>query len=79
MVIYSKAFRNCYDAEKRGEESEEHECPKNFEGISKIMEASEILNMVEDAFYNSFFIIDVVVSDNESTMRDVLKHPYKGT
>ena len=42
------------------------------------MEASAILNMVEDAFYNRFFIIDVIVSNYDSTMRAVLKHPSKG-
>ena len=47
MVLYSKAFRNCDDAEKRREEVEEHDCPKNFEGSSKIMEASASLKMVE--------------------------------
>ena len=35
MVLYSKAFRECNATEKRGEEAEEHECPKNFEGSSK--------------------------------------------
>ena len=42
------------------------------------MEASTILKMVEDAFYNRFFIIDIIVSDNDSTMRAMLKHPSKG-
>ena len=42
------------------------------------MEASAILKMVEYAFYNRFFIIDVIVSKNNSTMRAVLKHPSKG-
>ena len=54
--------------DKRVEEPEEHECPKNFEGSSKSMEAAAILKMVEDAFYDSCFIIDVVVSYNGSTM-----------
>ena len=44
----------------------------------KIMEVSAILKMVEDALYNSFFIIDIIVSDDDSTMRSVLKHPSKG-
>ena len=57
---------------------EEHECPKNFEGRSKSMEVSAVLNMVEDAFYNHFFIIDVIVSNDDSTMRAVIKHPSKG-
>ena len=34
--------------------------------------------MVEDAFYNLFFIVDVIVSDDDSTMRAVLKHPSIG-
>ena len=41
------------------------------------MEDSEILNIVEDAFYNRFFIIDIIVRNNDSAIRDVLKHPYK--
>ena len=43
------------------------------------MEASAILKMVEDAFLNCFFVIDIIVSDNDSTMRAVLKHPSKGS
>ena len=78
MVLYSKACRKCDAAEKRREKSEEHECPNNFEGSSKSMEASVILNMVEDAFYNLFFIIDVIVSNYDRTMQSVLKHQSKG-
>ena len=78
MVLYSKACRKCYSAEKKGEEAEEHEFPKNFKGSSKSMEASYILKMVEYAYYNRFFIMDVIVSDNDSTMRAVLKHPIIG-
>ena len=36
------------------------------------------MKMVEDSLYNRFFIIDIIVSDDDSTMRDVLKHPSKG-
>ena len=43
------------------------------------MEASAILKMVEDAFYNCFFIIDVIFSDDDSTMRAVLKFPSKSS
>ena len=35
------------------------------------------MKMLEDAFYNLFFIVDVIVSTYDSTMRAVLKHPYK--
>ena len=34
--------------------------------------------MVEDASYNCFFIIDVIVSNDGIRMRDVLKHPPIG-
>ena len=77
MVLYSKAWRKCDDAEKI-EESEEHEFPKNSEGSSKIVEASAILKMVEDVLYNRFFIIDVIVRNDYRTMRAVFKHPSKG-
>ena len=68
MVLYSKVCWKCDAAEKRREELEEHECPKNFEGSSKSMEASAILKMVEHAFYNRFFIIDVIVSNYDIMM-----------
>ena len=42
------------------------------------MEDSAIMKMVEDALYNRFFIIYFIVSDDDSTMRAVLKHPSKG-
>ena len=42
------------------------------------MEASAILKMVEDAFYNRFFVIDIIVSNDDITIRAVLKHPSKG-
>ena len=42
------------------------------------MEDSTIMKMVEDAFYNHFFIIDFIVSNNDLTMRAVLKHTSIG-
>ena len=42
------------------------------------MEAYAILKMVEDALFNLFFIIYVIVSDDDSTMRYILKHPSIG-
>ena len=42
------------------------------------MEDSAILKIVEDAFYNKSFIVDVIVSDDVSTMRAALKHPSIG-
>ena len=42
------------------------------------MEASANVKMVEDALYNHLFIIVVIVSNDDSPMRAVLKHPSKG-
>ena len=67
-----------YKRKRSIEEAEEHECPKNFEGCSKSMEVSSILKMIEDAFYNRFSIINVIVSEDDSTIRTVVKHPSKG-
>ena len=49
-----------------------------MERSSKIMEASAILKMVKYAYHNHFFIIDVIVRNNESTMRALLNYPFKG-
>ena len=38
----------------------------------------EILNMLENAFHNLCFIIDVIVSDNDSTMIYVINNPSRG-
>ena len=42
------------------------------------MEAYSILKMVDYAFYNRFFTVDVIVSDDESTIRAGIKHPSIG-
>ena len=42
------------------------------------MEDNVILKMVEDAFYNNFFIIYVISRNDDSTMKAVIKHPSKG-
>ena len=42
------------------------------------MEDSSILKMVEDALYNLSLIIDVTVSNNNSTIRVMLNHPSIG-
>ena len=59
--------------EKNQKNMSAHRTPR-----SKIMEASVILKIVEDAFYNCFFIIYVIISNNDSKMQAVLKHPSKG-
>ena len=78
MFLYSKAFRKCDSAETIGEKAEEYVCPKNFKGSSNSMETFVTTTMVDDALYNNFFIIDVIVRYNSSTMLSVIKHTSKG-
>ena len=42
------------------------------------MEDDAILNMIEDEFCHSCFIIDFIVSNDNSTTKDVLKHTSRG-
>ena len=42
------------------------------------MDDSAILKMVDDAFYNLFFINDVIVSNNDITIRAVINYPSIG-
>ena len=42
------------------------------------MKASAILNMLYDALYNHFFVIDLIVINDDSTMRAVLNYPSIG-
>ena len=64
---------------KREEENQKNMSAQiTLREAQKSMEASTILKMVEDAFYNCFFIIDVIVGDNDRTMQAVLKHPSIG-
>ena len=42
------------------------------------MEASAILKMLADTLHNRFFVVGVIVSDDNSTTRALLKHPLIG-
>ena len=39
------------------------------------MESDAIMKMVEDTFRHRCLIIDAIVSDDDRTMQDVIKHP----
>ena len=52
-----------------------HKCSKNFEGSSKSMEAEGALQLCIKA-HNRSYNIGVIVSDDDSTMRAVLRHSH---
>ena len=68
MVIYSNSYQKFDAADKKVEEAEEHNYPKNFEGRSQSMESDAIIKMVENLFFHHYFIIVVIVSDDYSPM-----------
>ena len=51
MVLYLRAKKIDY-VDKRREEAEQHDFPKNFEGIFKSTETDGIMKMVEDTFHH---------------------------
>ena len=54
----------------------DHDCPRNFDGTSKAMEAEAALRLCIRAKERKY-TVGIIVSDNDSTMRAVLKHSYK--
>ena len=64
---------------KHGENStvERHDCVKNHWGSSKSMECEAILHITRDSFINRNFHIAVVVSDDDTTMKKILRHDYE--
>ena len=74
MVLYSKACQKCDAEDNRREEEEEHNTQKNFEGIFKIVNTGAIIKMVEDKFFLFCFIIDVILINDDSTIRAVVNH-----
>ena len=75
MVLYSKDFQKYDASDKREEEKEGHDSPKNFKESSKIMEADSIMKMEEDALLQRCFFVDFIVSDDGWKIRAVLKNP----
>ena len=74
MIFHSKACWKFDDVDKRLEELREHDLPNNFYEISKIMNYDKMPKMIKDASYHRCFIIYVIVSDNDITMKALVKH-----
>jgi hypothetical protein len=50
----------------------EHDCPRNYEGSSKGMEASAALLLTKEMFQNGNVIIDKIVADDDSSMKAIV-------
>ena len=76
-IITAKECRLCSYYEPQSKEPPNHDCPRKFTGSSKAMESDAALPLYESMFYDSKKKIASrsIVSDDDSTMRALLKHP----
>ena len=77
-VLFSKILCGlchiCDNAKKSNKKAKKHDCIKNWDGSSKRMEAQAILDMCISCPYNRNFVAHWIISDDDSSMRAVLRH-----
>ena len=76
-VIFCRVCRICKVAERMGKKAQPHDCIKNYDGSLKGMESAACLEMAVNAPKHKY-VLAVIVSDDDSTMRAHLKHPHVG-
>ena len=76
-IITTKECRLCSYYEPQSKEPPNHDYPRNYTGSSKAMESDAALSLYESMFYDFKKKISLrsIVSDDDSTMRALLKHP----
>lgn len=76
-IITAKECRLCSYYEHQNKEPPDHDCPRNYTGSSKAMEPDAVLSLYDNMFYDSLKKIALrsIVSDDDSTMKALLKHP----
>ena len=76
-IITAKECHLCSYYEQKNKEPPDHDCPRNYTGSSKAMEPDAALSLYESMFYDSQKKIALrsIVSDDDSTMKALLKHP----
>ena len=74
--VTSKECSTCSSAETRGVETPEHDCPRNYKGSSKGMEAHGALSLVKklDKSSNSKLYVEAFVTDDDTSIRSLLSH-----
>jgi len=78
--FFSKLCRTCHDHSKRKKENESvplpsHRCPKKWTESSKAMEPNGILDCAITVWNSGIASMDVFLSDDDSLLHCVLKHP----
>ena len=75
-IVYGQRCRQCDTAEALGAKAAEHRCPKNYEGSSKGMEPTGAAFLVQSLYEHSKCYVSTVVTDDDSSIRAVLRHSY---
>lgn len=73
LVQFGKKCKQCEWIEKSGV-FKEHDCARNYEGSSKGMESKGALEMVTQIWETGRAWVNTVVSDDDSSIRAILKH-----
>jgi len=76
-VVYSKICWVHASAEKKGEEAREHDCPRNYEGSSKGMEAKGAVQLTENIFASGFAWVRSLITDDDSSTRANVAHSFE--
>ena len=66
----------CSTAETKDKESGEHNCPKNYVGLSRGMETDGALSLMLkfNEITKSKIFIEAFVSDDDSSLRAIMRH-----
>jgi hypothetical protein len=75
-VCLSKLCAKCDLAEKKCTEPREHNCPKNYDGTSKAMDAVASVQLVIN-LHSKGYALNKLVMDDDSSMQAVLKHSWE--
>ena len=54
-----------------------HYCLSNYKGIIEALEADSALVITKYAFYKKGFVVELVFSDDDSTMKALLKKSFQ--
>ena len=74
--VTSKKCTVCSCAEEKGVEPPDHDCPRNYHGSSKAMEADGALSLVKelDTKSKSKLYVESFVTDDDTSIRAMLSH-----
>ena len=73
-IILCRYCKTCERAKQTNIKAREHDCIKNWDASSKAMEPHGILDLVCNSATDRGYVTDWIVSDDDTSMRAILKH-----